>query len=121
MFLRVLLILSISLLFTACNKPAPKPKKPDVQTLGIEVVEEIDMQNDDRIVKETTQSSTATTDSKSSKSNSSSGSKSSKKKKSKAKKDQYGFRPEPFSIEADEHDPELLGPQTTLDQPLASN
>ncbi|HHH20540.1 MAG TPA: hypothetical protein ENK87_01310 [Nitratifractor sp.] len=31
------------------------------------------------------------------------------------------LKPEPFSLDSDESDPELLGPQTTLEEPLVRN
>ena len=34
------------------------------------------------------------------------------------KKKNYNLKPEPFSLESNEDDPELLGPQSTLDNPL---
>lgn len=33
----------------------------------------------------------------------------------------YQLKPEPYSLDSDEHDPELLGPQSTLRKPLAGN
>ena len=35
------------------------------------------------------------------------------------KKDKYNLKPEPFSLESNEDDPELLGPQSTLDGGLS--
>ena len=35
------------------------------------------------------------------------------------KKNKYNLKPEPFSLESNEDDPELLGPQTTLDNGLS--
>ncbi len=40
-------------------------------------------------------------------------------KVSKRSKRASHLKPEPFSLESNEHDPELLGPQTTLTKPLS--
>ncbi len=33
----------------------------------------------------------------------------------------YQLKPEPYSLDSNEHDPELLGPQSTLQRPLEQN
>jgi hypothetical protein len=35
--------------------------------------------------------------------------------------DHYSLKPEPYSLESNEHDPELLGPQSTIKRSLVSN
>ena len=105
MYLKVAQIAVISLLFSACSNPfSPSPKKPNGKNLGVEVVEEVSEEGGATTPVEV-EASVAEP-----------------KKKKKIKKkgtDKYGLKPEPFSIESNEEDPELLGPQTTLPAPLS--
>jgi len=85
---KVALIFIVGIIFSGCSfisKPEPKP-----QDKNITVVTEIE--------DNTTQIIPIQED-----------------KIKETKRDKYNFKPEPFSLESNENDPELLGPQTTLD------
>ena len=122
MYLKVAQITLLSLLITACSNPfSPSPKKQDnTQNLGVEVVEEVEATP----AKKTTPArvAPALSSTKKVKTTTKQVKKKVSKKISKVKKkkeDKYSLKPEPFSIESNQDDPELLGPQTTLDTPLS--
>ncbi len=91
MYFKVASVVIVSLFLSGCSlfsKPKP-PKKPE-----IEVVEEINATIENNSVKSTGYS------------------------KPKRVKEKYNLKPEPFSLKSNEEDPELLGPQTTIDRGL---
>lgn len=93
MYMKVAAIAVITLLISGCvNVNKLKPNNSSGANLGQEAVE----QNSTVIPLD----ATATV------------------KKSKRPKLPKYLKPEPFSLESDESDPELLGPQTTLEEPL---
>jgi Fe2+ transport system protein B len=110
MYFKVALFISGILIFSGCSNPfGPKPKKPKAnnKNLGVEVVEVVSES------KESTKELANSSVKKKINANSSSG--------KKVKKIKQKLKPEPFSLESQEEDPELLGPQTTLNKPLARN
>jgi hypothetical protein len=131
MYLKVALITISILAFNACsNSLNTKPKAPSVNSknLGIQVVEQIEeeypistVENEREVVKQTTTPKRKKVKKHKTKTYIPTPTKTKKKKKTpKAYKEDY-LKPEPFSLESDENDPELLGPQTTLDKPLQRN
>lgn len=94
MYVKVASIISIALLFTGCSFTSnPKPPKAIEHNSSVQVVEEINVtQENNAVVVE--------------------------EKPKKIKKNKYNLKPEPFSLESNENDPELLGPQTTIDSGL---
>jgi len=103
MYFKVALMATSLILLSACsNSLGAKPKAPN-KNLGIEVVEEVP---------------TTTPATSEQKSTATAVKKKSSVKKAKKKTKPY-LKPEPFSLESQESDPELLGPQTTLDTPLS--
>ncbi len=98
MYFKVALVVTSLFLMSGCSNPfGPKPKAPK-KNLGIEVVEEVPA-----VISESNTTISPVEEAPVIK----------KKKKTKP----Y-LKPEPFSLESQESDPELLGPQTTLDTPL---
>ena len=93
MYFKVASVLLLSLFLSGCSMFSdPKPKKPDVK-----VVEEIE--------------NNVTADSNASVAVESS-------KPARTVEEKYKLKPEPFSLKSNEDDPELLGPQTTIDRGL---
>ncbi len=91
---KILSMIILGLLFSACsNKNAPTPKKDLTKDKNITVVTQIE---------DTTPIITPIEHT----------------KIVEKKRDKYNFKPEPFSLESNENDPELLGPQTTLSNKL---
>jgi len=92
MYLKVALFFTLALLLSGCNGFfSPKPKQPNEnnKTLVIEQNVTFTPIEDNNITDEP-----------------------------KPKTDKYDLKPEPFSLKSNEEDPELLGPQTTLDRDL---
>jgi len=112
MYFKVAVIAGVIVLFTGCSNPlGPKPSKPETSAsaeskLGVRVVEEVNETsssvNKERVKK--VKNSTV---------------KEHKTKSSTKTKAKPVLKPEPFSLESNEEDPELLGPQSTLGNPLA--
>jgi len=104
MYFKVALIVSSVVLFSACTNPfGPKPKNPNIdKKLGVEVVEEVGEADSKKVVKEHVKLLDES-------------------KVKKAKKPKPVLKPEPFSLESNEDDPELLGPQSTLGKPLTKD
>ncbi|NPA28279.1 MAG: hypothetical protein GXN91_04485 [Epsilonproteobacteria bacterium] len=97
------------------KKETPKPKpKP---TPRVSTAKQTPTKKSTPVKNSTPKVTKKSTSSKSSKSSSSSKKRVKRKPVKKAKKPVV-LKPEPFSIERNEEDPELLGPQTTLDNPL---
>ncbi len=95
MYFKVASVLFLSVFFSGCSifsHPKPKPKKPDVK-----VVETIENNVTSDI---NTSSPVENTEG------------------IRAVEKKYKLKPEPFSLESNESDPELLGPQTTIDRGL---
>jgi len=92
MYFKVAIVSFLALFLSGCSffsKPKPKPKQPDIK-----VVETVDnnttnVQPNKVMVEE-----------------------------SPAVEKKYKLKPEPFSLNSNEQDPELLGPQTTLNREL---
>jgi len=115
MYFKVALIASTIVLFSGCSNPfGPKPSNPKAnKKLGVEVVEEVS-------ANESTTTTTRSVKRESVKKVKSSSSKKSSPKTRKVKKPtKTELKPEPFSLESNEEDPELLGPQSTIDKPLS--
>ncbi len=99
MYFKVASVLFLSVFFSGCSMFSnPKPKKP-----AVKVVEEIDNNVSTTMAPKPVVSvekvkKPITTLSKEEK--------------------KYKLKPEPFSLESNENDPELLGPQTTIDRGL---
>ncbi len=110
MYFKVAFVTISIFLISGCsvNPFSAKPKKPDTNKLGVKVVEEIETDNTTPL--SSVKNSTITPIKKSP-----------IIKHSKKNKTKPYLKPEPFSLESDESDPELLGPQTTLDSPLLKN
>jgi len=112
MYFKVALIASTIVLFSGCSNPfGPKPSNPKAnKKLGVEVVEEVSANENS-----TTTSSVKRESVKKVKSSTHKATTIHKNKKPiKAE-----LKPEPFSLESNEEDPELLGPQSTIDKPLS--
>jgi len=114
MYFKVALIVGTIVLFSGCSNPfGPKPSNPkNNKNLGVEVVEEV------------SQESRATTHRQKVKTVQETPVKENSKVKTKTKtksKVKQKLKPEPFSLESNEDDPELLGPQSTLGTPLTRN
>jgi len=94
MYFKVVAIAFLSIFLSGCSFfSSPKPnKKPDVK-----VVEEIENNTTEANITVAENTTAKTIDEK------------------------YGLKPEPFSLESHEEDPELLGPQTTLDRDLVDS
>ncbi len=92
----------VMILLSACATPFSKvkPKKPNSQEIGVEVVEKVPLKETQV---EPIQDGGVVTN---------------EPKKHLSKAEAYLKTPEPFSLESHEEDPELLGPQTTLKKPL---
>ena len=90
MYFKVASIVAVSLFFTGCSLfSSPKPpKKPEVK-----VVEEINATVEDSNITEVPEDRSSL-------------------------EAKYNLKPEPFSLASNEDDPELLGPQTTIDRGL---
>ena len=128
MYFKVALIASMIVLFSGCSNPlGPKPSNPNAnKKLGVEVVEEV---SPNESTTSTTRRSTVKRESvksvkkdsvkkDSDKKSKTRGKKTTKTRKSK-KPTKTKLKPEPFSLESNEEDPELLGPQSTIDNPLS--
>jgi hypothetical protein len=109
MYFKVALIISGILLFSGCSNPfsSAKPKNPKANSknLGVKVVEEVSASDTKEQITTLKEDSV----------------KESSHRPPKPKKIKHKLKPEPFSLESKEEDPELLGPQTTLNTPLARN
>ena len=93
MRLKVIALATLSIFLSGCSwTSAPKPKEP--KKPNVKVVEEIQAEQN------TTISTIEPTEIK------------------ETTKNKYNLKPEPFSLESNEDDPELLGPQTTIDRGL---
>ena len=106
MYFKVALISFSIIVFSGCSSffsTNPKTPGSNGKKLGIKVVEVID-EAPAVISKDSNESITTIEDSPI------------KEKKVKNKKPY--LKPEPFSLESHEDDPELLGPQSTIDTPL---
>ena len=89
MYFKVASVLFLSVFLSGCSMFSdPKPKKPDVK-----VVEEVENNV-------TVESNTSTYD----------------VQPHRTVEEKYKLKPEPFSLKSNENDPELLGPQTTIDR-----
>ncbi len=99
MYLKVALVTSISLLFIGCSvtsQPKPKDQNKDGNLTVIVPT----------VAEETSEESRVTPI---------------KKDKVVVRDKKYNLKPEPFSLEGNEDDPELLGPQSTLDKNVDNN
>ena len=93
MYFKVASVLFLSVFLSGCSMFSdPKPKKPDIK-----VVEEVENNV-------TAESNTSTYDTQS----------------LRTVEEKYKLKPEPFSLKSNENDPELLGPQTTIDRSPSS-
>ena len=93
MYVKVASIAAV-LLFTGCSFTSkPKPPKVPEHNNSVQVVEEINVTQESQAVVVN-------------------------EKPKVPKKDKYNLKPEPFSLKSNENDPELLGPQTTIDSGL---
>jgi len=102
MYFKVAIFAILSLFLSGCAiTSAPEPKKPDVK-----VVEEVDNASELNTTDTVTTIDEVPVEE-------------SKKEPTEEKK--YKLKPEPFSLNSDEEDPELLGPQTTLHRDLTSD
>ena len=122
-----LLTISIFALSACSSSLKPKPKGPNAKNLGVEVVEVLPV-GEPEVIRSVPAVTTTTTQRKP------------KVKKPKIRKPKVAkptsttkvpprvvktkpkktyLKPEPFSLESGKSDPELLGPQTTLDAPLS--
>jgi len=94
MRLKVIALATLTIFLSGCSwtsTPQPKePKKPNIK-----VVEEVQQPEQDTTV--TTVEPTEIKE---------------------TTKNKYNLKPEPFSLKSNEDDPELLGPQTTIDRGL---
>ena len=105
MYFKVALIIGTIVVFSGCTNPfGPKPSSPKNNKLGVKVVEEVSEESGSlqegsvRTIEEEQQPA-----------------------KTKKPKPKPKLKPEPFSLESNEDDPELLGPQSTLGKPLSRN
>jgi len=99
MYSKVALVSLLSLIVSGCSitgNPKPNDGKPDVNATQVEVVEEI-VEDAKPVVATITEDKVI------------------------VKSNKYNLKPEPYSLESNEDDPELLGPQTTLDKSLDSD
>ena len=105
MYFKVAIIVSTIVLFSGCSNPFTlKPKNPKANSkLGVKVVEEVS-ESDGSLSEEHIR--TLEDD---------------QVKVNKPKASKPNLKPEPFSLESNEEDPELLGPQSTLGKPLTRN
>ena len=99
MYFKVALLTLIALIVSGCSAAnSPKPKANNQAEENITVVEEIaptpEKETSTEIIIPVKESKVV-------------------EKSSKAR-DKYNLKPEPFSLDSNEDDPELLGPQTTL-------
>jgi PBP1b-binding outer membrane lipoprotein LpoB len=94
MYFKVALVLTLAFIVSGCaTSPAPKPKVQQDLNKTVTVEETVVMPIVEDSVKEI---------------------------KKKPKLNKYNLKPEPFSLESNENDPELLGPQSTLNNGLKS-
>ena len=95
MYFKVASVLFLSVFLSGCSifsSPSPKPKKANVK-----VVEEVE--NNVTVENNTSAHDIQTL---------------------RTVEEKYKLKPEPFSLKSNENDPELLGPQTTIDRGLNS-
>ena len=89
MYFKVASIIAVSLFFSGCSLfSSPNPPKKP----DVKVVEEINATIEDNNITDYTEPRTV--------------------------EEKYNLKPEPFSLKSNEDDPELLGPQTTIDRGL---
>jgi len=96
MYSKVALLIIVTLIFSGCsttNKPTPKAPTNEQNITQIVVEDNSTVISIDNTPPK-------------------------KVRKKRVTKDKYNLKPEPFSLESNEDDPELLGPQTTLDRGL---
>jgi len=109
MYFKVAIFATLALFLSGCaTTPAPEPKKPDVKV--VEEVENTPTEVKATVVENSTETVTTIEEAPVKES-----------KKEPAQEKKYKLKPEPFSLGSDEEDPELLGPQTTLDRDLTSD